>query len=205
MARLNVAQLAAATLVSALFAAPAAAERTPSYMQDEAAFAADAAAIKAGALAPMPARGAFDIALDDASKLDGKLLMLGISCRFWKVDNPLSQIVSRTLGAWDRDGALSASPASPAVRFRATSALTTMRCVEVKEMKARCLTRTRIAGDATVLRAGAAPQVSPVSVEVEHQQNVGVCSGLARGTGLSGRAAGIALVEKLSALAGAAD
>lgn len=75
-----------------------------------------------------------------------------------------------------------------------------MRCVEQKELTTRCLTSTRIEGQASV--AGSDAPV-PVAVEASHQQVVGVCGGLSRGTAISGRAAAIALADRLTELAAA--
>ena len=147
----------------------------------------------------MPGRGGFDLVLEDGGKLDRRMMTLSVYCRGWKVANPLSEMVARALGSWDRDGQLGGAPGGPLIRFRATHALATMRCVEVKEMKTRCLTRTAIDGEATIVREGVPARSAPVSIEVEHQQNIRVCNGLAQGTGLSGRAVSIALVEKLNA------
>lgn len=195
------ARLALIGLLGAIGASPAGAERAPAYGQPDAQFAADAASLKAGEIAAMPGRGGFDLVLEDGGKLDRRMMMLGIYCRAWKVANPLSAMVARALGSWDRDGQLGGVPTGPTIRFRATHALATMRCVEVKEMKTRCLTRTAIDGEATIVREGVPARSAPISIEVEHQQNIGVCNGLAQGTGLSGRAASIALVEKLEAFA----
>ncbi len=195
------ARLALMLLFAVVIASPAGAERAPAYGQPDAQFAADATALKAGEIAAMPERGGFDLVLEDGAKLDRRMMMLGIYCRAWKVANPLSEMVARALGSWDRDGRLGGAPDRPLIRFRATHALATMRCVEVKEMKTRCLTRTAIDGKATIERQGVPARSAPISIEVEHAQNIGVCNGLAQGTGVSDRAASIALVEKLKALA----
>lgn len=148
------ARLALIGLLGAIGASPAGAERAPAYGQPDAQFAADAASLKAGEIAAMPGRGGFDLVLEDGGKLDRRMMMLGIYCRAWKVANPLSAMVARALGSWDRDGQLGGVPTGPTIRFRATHALATMRCVEVKEMKTRCLTRTAIDGEATIVREG---------------------------------------------------
>jgi len=97
-----------------------AAERTPAYGQPEAQFAADAASLKAGEIAAMPGRGGFDLVLEDGGKLGPCMMMLGIYCRAWKVANPLSEMVARALGSWDRDGQRGGAPDGPLIRFRAT-------------------------------------------------------------------------------------
>ena len=193
----------AALAAAALLAAAPATARTVDYTQSEAQFAADAEALDVAEVPAMPERGAVDVVIEDAAKLDQRLKILGIGCRFWKVENPLSGMVARTLSSWDKDGRLDDTGERPLIRFRVGSALATMRCVEVAEMKSRCLTRTAIGGEAVLETADAAPRSVPVAIEVEQQQSVGVCGGLSRGTGLSGRAASIALVERLREIAAA--
>jgi hypothetical protein len=193
------ARLAAAAAV-ALFATAAQA-RTADYRVSEDQFKADAAALNVSPFPALPGQGSFDIIVEDLEKLDGKLQILGIFCRAWKVNNPLSEMVRRVLTGWDRDGQVSPAPAGPTIRFRATSAWSTMRCVEVKEMKTRCITSTGINGEATVERPGSAPRTEPVSVEVQQEQDVGVCGGLARGVAISGRSASIRLAERLGEIA----
>jgi hypothetical protein len=180
--------------------ASAAQARTADYSVSEEKFKADAEALNVSAYPALPARTNLDVVVEDLAKLNGKLRVLGISCKAWKVDNPLSQMVARVLGGWDRDGKL--EPAGgPLVRFRAKSALATMRCVEVGELKTRCITRTAILGDAVVERPGAEPRVEALSIETEAEQDVGVCGGLARGAAISGRSASILLAERLKEVA----
>lgn len=187
-------------LGAALLSASAANARTADYARGDDAFAADARALEVADFPAMPERGDVDVEVENIESLDHRLKILAISCRAWRVDNPLSQIVSRALTAWDRDGSLAPPLQRPLLRIRFESALSTMRCVEVAEMTTRCLTRTAISGEATVHQGGDAARRVPIAVEVEHQQSVGVCGGIARGTALSGRSAAIALVESLRGL-----
>lgn len=187
-------------LAAAAVAAPAAA-RTADYARSDAQFAEDAAALNVGELAAMPQRGELQVMIEGAASLDHQLKILTIACKAWRVDNPLSQMVAKALGSWDRDGQLTAAVDAPLVRFKADGAFSTMRCVEVAELKARCITRTAINGTATVERQGSVSAAKPISVAVEHEQNIGACGGLSRGTALSGREASIRLVEQLKAAA----
>ncbi len=190
----------AAAAVMVMAAVPVTA-RTADYSVTEAQMAADAEALNVRPFPALPAKGDFDIVAEDLGKLDQQLKILGIFCRAWKVDNPLSVMVGRVLGMIDRDGQLAAGERRPLIRFKAQSALSTMRCVEVKEMTTQCLTRTSIQGEATVERTGARGRGQPVTIEFEHQQSVGVCGGLARGAAISGRGASIRLAERLRELA----
>jgi hypothetical protein len=191
----------AAAVAAGALSASAADARVADYSVGEAKFKADANALNVSNFPALPGKGDVDVVLEDAGKLDGKLRILGINCKFWKVENPLSQMVARVLGGWDKDGQLGPATAGPVVRFKAASSLATMRCVEIEELKTRCITRTEINGEATVQRPGSAPVVQPVSVEVEQEQDVGVCGGLARGAAISGRSASIKLAEKLQEIA----
>lgn len=194
-------KVALAAAAAALLSAAPAAARTVDYSLSEEQFAADAAALDAGSLPAMPSRGTAEVEIDGDARLDNQVRILGISCRAWKVDNPLSQMVRRALVAWDRDGTLSAAGGRPLVRVRIDRADVSMRCVAVKELEGRCITRTSIGGEATVERADALPRSEKIAIEVEQQHDVGTCA-VARGTALSGRAASIALVERLKQLAG---
>jgi uncharacterized lipoprotein YmbA len=191
-----------AILAGALVCAPAAFARTADYSRSEAQFADDAKELDVAAMAAMPERGEVDLLVENAQSLDHRLKILGIHCSAWKVENPLSQMVARALGMWDRDGTLGPAERRPLVRLRFTSASSNMRCVEVEELEGRCLTRTSINGEAVIEKEGQAARTAPIAIEVEEQQAVGACA-VARGAGLSGRAASIALVDRLKALAAA--
>lgn len=105
------ARLVAAGLLA--LAAPAAA-REAVYSVDDAVFRRDALALEVDApFRPMPVRGAADFVLEGGAKLDNELMILGIFCRAWKVENPLSQIVARALTA---PIGTEGSPALPRVR-----------------------------------------------------------------------------------------
>ena len=199
---MRAAPAAVAAVIIAFWAGQADA-RTADYSVSEAQFRSDAEALDVSNFPELPKRSNVDLVIEDAAKLDQQLRILSISCKAWKVENPLSKMVARVLGDWDRDGTIGAPARPPLVRFRVQSALSSMRCVQVKELKTRCITRTAINGEATVEADGAAPRVQPVSVEVEQEQSVGVCGGLARGTAISGRAASIALANRLTEIAAA--
>lgn len=188
---------AGAAAASLLCAAPAAAERIADYSVDEARFAEIAANFDVSPMPAMPPRGSADVVLE-AADIDHQLAILGISCRAWTVQNPLSQMVKRALAAWDRDGSLAAPASGSPITVKLDSASSTMRCVQVKELKTRCLVTTSINGSA---RRGA--RTIPLTIDVRQEQRTGVCSGLAQGTSLLGRTASIALIEKLGALAAA--
>jgi hypothetical protein len=159
--------------------------------------------LKASGFRPMPDRGSTDVSLEEGGALDHRLAILGISCRAWHVDNPLSQMVKRTLTAWDKDGDLAATgEAASAIRLKLDRASSTMRCVQVKEFKMRCLVTMAIGGSATREVAGATRSY-PIAIDVRQEQKMsGPCNGLAQGSALIGRAASIALVDRLSEIAG---
>lgn len=186
-------------------AAPAAAARIADYSLTEAQFAALAAKLGVEGFRPAPGKGEIDVMVEEAGAIDHRTRVLGISCTAWNVDNPVSQMVKRALGAWDRDGTLSAPPEPrPVVEVRLDSASSNMRCVQVKELKMRCLLRASLAGSATVRKPGAEPRTEPVLVEVEQEQKLGgLCGGMAQGTSLLGRTASLALIDRLQAIAAA--
>jgi len=185
-------------------AAPAAAARIADYSLTEAQFEALAAKLGVDGFQPAPAKGDFDVVLE-APAIDHRTRVLGISCTAWNVDNPISQMVRRAMSAWDRDGALSApSEPRPLITLRLDSASSNMRCVQVKELKMRCLLRASLAGSATIEKPGSPPRTEAVLVEVEQEQKMaGFCNGMAQGTGLLGRTASLALIDRLQALSAA--
>lgn len=190
-----------------LCAAPAAA-RVVDYDRADAQFAEDAFKLEVSEVAKLPGRGSVDVVVDAAPRLDHRLKILSISCKLYKVDNPLSRMVERTLAAWDRDGSVTAQAgpgdAATLIRLRFDGAASTIRCVAQDEFTWRCLTRTSINAIATVEERGRGPRSEAIAVEVEQEQSIGgVCGGLARGAGLSGRAASVELVERLKKLTAA--
>ncbi|HEX8307845.1 MAG TPA: hypothetical protein VF645_05440 [Allosphingosinicella sp.] len=196
--------LAAAAAALAV-AAPAAAARVADYALTEAQFEALAEKLGVDGFRPAPAKGDFDVVVEAPEAVDHRIRVLGITCTAWNVDNPVSQMVKRMLGALDRDGALTA-PAQPrpVITVRLESASSNMRCVQVKELKTRCLLRASLAGSATVEKPGSPPRTEPLLIEVEQQQKIGgFCGGMAQGTSLLGRTTSLALVDRLRAIAGA--
>ena len=185
-------------------AAPAAAARIADYSLTEAQFEALAAKLGVEGFRSAPGKGDVDVVVE-APAIDHRTRVLGISCTAWNVDNPISQMVKRALAAWDRDGALSApSEPRPVIRVRLDSASSNMRCVQVKELKMRCLLRASLAGTATLEKPGSPARTEPITIEVEQAQKLGgFCGGMASGTSLLGRTASLALVDRLQALAAA--
>ena len=190
-----------ALTATALAAAPAAA-RTVDYGHSDAEFEAAAVAIGAPTPAATPPRGESDVVLEGAEKLDHELLILGISCRAWQVDNPLSQMVRRALSGWDRDGALEPVAERPLLRLRIGSAGSDLRCIQIRELQERCIVRTRIEGEAILERPGQAPRSERIAIEDQQvHTRPGACGSLSRGAGLSGRAVSLTLIERLRAVA----
>jgi hypothetical protein len=186
-------------------AAPAAAARIADYSLTEAQFEALATKLGVEGFRKAPARGDVDVLIEGPAAVDHRTRVLGISCTAWNVDNPISQMLMRALGAWDRDGTLSVpSEPRPLIRLRLDSASSTLRCVQVRELKMRCLLRASLAGSATLEKPGAPPRTQPVLVEVEQEQKMaGACNGMAQGTSLLGRTASFALIDRLQAIAAA--
>jgi len=186
---------------AAVMAATPAAARTVDYSRTEAQFREDATAIGAPTPAPAGAKSEVDVVLEDAEKLDHRLMILGISCSAWRVDNPLSQMVRRALADWDVDGSLEPVADRPLLRVSFASASSDTRCVQIRELDAPCQVRTRIRGQATLERPGREPVSQPFSIEDgQVDETPGACGSLSRGAGLSGRAASLALVERLRAM-----
>jgi hypothetical protein len=194
---------AAAALL--LASSPAAAARTADYSLSEAQYASLAADLGIDGHRPMPERGGIEIVLEDPAAIDHRVRVLGISCTAWNVDNPISQMVKRALTAWDRDGSLAApGEAQPLIRVRLEAASSNLRCVQVKELKMRCLLRASLSGTATREEGGKPPRTEPLAIEVEQEQKMaGPCNGMAQGSSLLGRSASIALIDRLQALAAA--
>jgi len=194
---------AALGLAAALAAAPAGA-RTVEYGLTEAEFEQASLAIGAPQPAAMPGRGGAELVVEGAERLDHRLTILGISCSAWQVDNPLSQMVRSALAGWDADGALEPAAGRPLLRVSLRSGSSDLRCVEAREFEPRCLVRTRIAGEATLERPGEEPVTQRFSVEDQQiHERPGACGTLSRGAALSGRAASIALIERLRAMVAA--
>ncbi|HEY0084915.1 MAG TPA: hypothetical protein VGB65_03290 [Allosphingosinicella sp.] len=185
-------------------AAPAAAARVADYSLTEAEFEALAGRLGVEGFRAAPAKSEIDVVIE-APAIDHRTRVLGISCTAWNVDNPISQMITRAMSAWDRDGTLSA-PAEPRtlITVRLDSASSNMRCVQVKELKARCLLRASLAGSATLEKPGSPPRTEPILVEVEQEQKLGgICGGMAKGTSLLGRTASLALIDRLQAISAA--
>lgn len=197
--------LLAAAVAALAVAAPAAAARIADYSLTEEQFEALADKLGVDGFRQSPGRSEVDVLVEAPAAIDHRIRVLGISCTAWNVDNPISQIVNRTLAAWDRDGALSApSEARPLIRLKLDSAASNLRCVQVKELKMRCLLRGSLAGSATVETPGRPARTQPIAIEVEQEQKMaGPCNGMAQGTSLLGRTASLALIDRLKAIAAA--
>lgn len=200
--RMKAPALATLSLGLLLWSGPVAAARTADYSASERQFADLADRLGATGFREMPGRGTSDVVLEGESAIDHRLAILGISCRAWNVDNPLSQMVKRTLTAWDRDGDLAAaSAAAGAIRLRLENASSTMRCVQVKELKMRCLVTMALGGTAS-RDVGGTMRSYPIAVDLRQEQKMsGLCNGLAQGSSLIGRAASIALADRLAEIA----
>ncbi len=197
---MRIAAVAAAAAGLLIWSGPADAARTADYSVSEERFAELAQSLAATGFRPIPDRGDVDVVLENEGAADHRLAILGISCRAWNVDNPLSQMVRRSLTAWDKDGDLAAVAAN-AIRLRIESASSTMRCVQVKELKMRCLVTMSLGATATRTVAGA-ERTSRIAIDLRQEQKMsGACNGLAQGSSLIGRAASIALIDRLTAIA----
>lgn len=131
------------------------------------------------------------------------MTILGIYCRAWEVDNPLSRIVQRSLEGWDQDGTLAPAPNRAQIVVRFDGARSTLRCVEAREMREQCLVHTTIDGTATVTPPGGSERVERLSIDVQHIQTPSVgCGGLSNGTAVAGWAASMRLLQRLAEIAG---
>lgn len=188
---------AAAALIAAVaVSVPAAAQRIVDYSQSDDQVAVDARELKVAPPAPLPSRGALAITIDNIEALDHRVAFRGIGCSAWETDNPLSQMVSRVLSAWDADGRFDSGNAADALAIRFEAATTIMRCVQTGEWQTKCLVRSNIRGMAKPSWGAA----TSFDVGSEIVIGGGDC-GVARGAGLAGRAASVALVDRLSGLA----
>lgn len=193
------------TAAALAVAGPAAAARTADYSLTEEQFEALAANLRVEGFRRMPAKSEVDVVIEEPAAIDHRTRVLGISCTAWNVDNPISQMVRRAMSAWDRDGALTApADGRPLIRLRLDAASSTLRCVQVKELKTRCALRASLSGSATRVTSNGPPRTEPILVEVEQEQKMaGPCNGMAQGTSLLGRTASLELIDRLRALAAA--
>ena len=193
---MTAARWAAAALL--LAGATPALARTVDYSRSEAEMQRVAADLEAPALIPAAARGTADVVLEDGEKLDHEVLILAISCRAWEVVNPLSQMVRRALGDWDRDGLLEPVADRLLLHVRIQSARSTLRCVQVAELEERCIVRTAVEGEARLERPGAEPRTERFALDHQHVQTPSIgCGGLSNGTAISGWTVSMQLVERL--------
>jgi hypothetical protein len=179
---------AAWALMAFLLAGPAAADPVDYDVLDKAGHAAEAARLKIAPISalPTPARPVM-ISVDPAA--DHDVLPLAQLCAFGNA-NPVSDMVRRLVAQLPP----SADASAPALQLRITQGRSSRRCVEVKELNMRCITRVVLGGEA---QTGDQPP-RPVQVVVERDAStVGpFCEGLARGTGIITREAAIQLLEK---------
>ena len=105
--------------------------------------------------APAPAHA---LRLELATALDHEVTRVGIVCSAWTVDNPISQLLTRMV-----PGSATAAMDRPAeLTLRVEHAATLSRCFQVAELKARCLTRVTLDGNAVI--GGAARPVHAAGV-----------------------------------------
>jgi hypothetical protein len=200
--RTPVLAMAAAALA---VAGPASAARTADYSLTDEQFEALAAKLGVKGFREAPAKSDVDVVIEAPAAIDHRTRVLGISCTAWNVDNPISQMIRRSMSAWDRDGALTVpADGRPLIRLRLDSATSTLRCVQVKELKMRCALRASLSGSATLEGANGPPRTEPILVEVQQEQKMaGPCNGMAQGTSLLGRTASLELIDRLKALTAA--
>lgn len=183
--------IGAAIAVAALAGAqPAEARRTVDYSVDDATLGAWADEQGMAPLTPAPAP-AHAIRLELKPGLDHEVTRVGIVCSAWTVDNPISALLTRMV-----PGSATAAMAGPAdLTLRVEHAATLSRCFQVAELKARCVTRVTLDGNAV-----SGGKERPVHAEIERATNsVGACAGLTRGIALVSRDAVIALIAKADA------
>jgi hypothetical protein len=188
--------LPTAALGLALCAAqPAEARRTVDYGVDDATLAAWAQ--EQGVAAPAPVQpAAHTITLELAPGLDHEVVRGGIFCSAWTVDNPVTALLKRSVAA----SGPPATAARPPLTLRVDRAATLSRCVQIAELRGRCITRVTFAG--TVMQDG---RTRPVHAEIERATNsIGACAGLTRGIALVSREAALELIAKADAEAAAA-
>lgn len=172
-------------------AAHAAGARTVPYPMDAA--ARSAAAERYGIAVPdEPAKGTVDVALEMSPAVDHRAVRGGIVCGAWPIDNPISKLIQPMVADHNPSGKVAAT--SPGVALLSIKRASTLgRCFMTGELQSACVTRVTI--DATLRPAGSSEEI-PLRAQVEREQKaIGMCDGLAIGTGLISREAMIALLK----------
>jgi len=150
---------------------------------------------------PDPAKGSVDVALELSSSTDHEAVRGGLVCGAWSIQNPISTLLRAMVADHNPGGKLApASAATPVLSIKRASTLG--RCFMTGEMQGACTTRVTI--DAGLRLVGSTEEI-PIRAQVEREQKaVGMCDGLAVGTGLISREATIALLKDVDARLGGA-
>jgi hypothetical protein len=175
----------AALLTAALLGQPLAA-RVVDYSVDDSVIVQEATELKIASITPGLTLENHTINVTIAPGVDHITDALGIYCSVYKVENPISQLVKKLAVAAAND------KAAASININLTGARSYRRCVEVKEMNARCIIRVVLTG--TVAGAGAGS--IPISGDVERDSSVsGICGSLARGIRVVSREAAIMFLK----------
>lgn len=175
-------------------------ERSPARVVDYAkaddAFTEDAALLKIQPLSVTPLKSTWNISFDAATGVDHITLALGMYCSAYKVENPVTAMFERLIVGWDQDGILgNTTPGTPQLAIHLAEARSYRRCVELKEMNARCITRVTFKGDARFIDTNGAERQFPVIADVERDASIGgICGNLAKGIGVVTHQAGITFI-----------
>lgn len=153
--------------------------------------------LKIKGVSPPPPRSTFDIAVEVGPAVDHQSLALGIYCSVYKVWNPAGAMLKALAAEADRDGVLGGAEGAPLLTIRLDTARSYRRCVEVKEMNSRCITRVTLSGEAIQRAADGVERRVPLKADVERDSSIdGICGGIARALGVITREAGQQLLAE---------
>ncbi len=145
-----------------------------------------------------PEASDFDIIIDNAASADHETQVLTMTCRSYRVANPASEILIRTLTHLDRDGDLTNEGGDPVFRIDLDNAATIVRCVMRGDLDARCIARTTLGAVATYRDANGVESAQPIYTRTEIPfDSDGFCGGMTLGTGYVTREATIAFAARL--------
>lgn len=125
---------------------------------------------------------------------DHVTLALGIYCSAYKIENPISKLLQMLQKEWNTAIQPDIQPPPIELDIIVSNGSSYRRCVETKEMSARCITRVKLNGTVQA-KGNSTSEPIPISADVERDAAVGgLCGNIGRGIAVISREAALELI-----------
>lgn len=141
------------------------------------------------------------IMLENPTGADHTVKILSLYCQAYKIENPISSLMSSLLSPPNVDpGAVARSGGAAEMTLRLIRGSTLLRCFAKGELASICKNSVTLTAEAAFKAADGTTKTQPLQVSVERNGRVGgFCGNIARYTGIVSREAGIQLLREAKA------